>query len=128
MTASCFALWFVRLIGDIHKWLRHRKYRVPRLHRQPLTPASAYSELPVLLPLAWSFAFLNNARQRIATVSGIVIRVQIFQAKRANRRHVRHVFARFCPMVVVGIAWQNDHATGGYARNLSGSNWSHNPM
>src|ERR1700733_15403696 len=62
MPANCFARGFVRLTEDSHKWHRHRKYRVPRLHRRRPTPASVYSELHVFVPLARSSALWNETR------------------------------------------------------------------
>src|SRR5579863_750438 len=49
--ANCSARGFVAY-EDIHKWHLLRKYRVPRLHRRPATPASLYSELHVFVALA----------------------------------------------------------------------------
>src|SRR5262249_25614499 len=47
-----------------------------------------------------------------ARIPRIVLRVQVFQAKRSNRGHLRNVFASLSPMEVPGIAGQNDDAAG----------------
>jgi hypothetical protein len=51
---NCFARGFARLTGDRHKWHRHRKYRIPRLHRRLPTRARANSGLYGFVPLAWT--------------------------------------------------------------------------
>lgn len=45
-------------------------------------------------------------------VSWIVLCADVFQRKRTKRRHLRNVFARFCPVEVSGIARQYDDASG----------------
>src|SRR6202035_1714679 len=52
--ANCFARGFARPTGDNHKWHRHRKYRVPRLHRRLPTRANVYSGLHGFVLLAWT--------------------------------------------------------------------------
>jgi hypothetical protein len=47
-----------------------------------------------------------------ALVSRVVFQVQVFEAKRPNRRHLRGVLTRLCPLEVGRIAGQNDDASG----------------
>src|SRR6266849_9779541 len=52
--ANYFARGFAPPTGDNHKWHRHRKYRVPHLHRRLPTRASAYLGPYGFVPLAWT--------------------------------------------------------------------------
>jgi len=52
--------------------------------------------------------------------SRIVIRVDIFNAKRPNRRHLRDVVAGLCPVKVGCVAGQNNHDAGRIGHQLLG--------
>src|SRR6476619_4545671 len=45
-------------------------------------------------------------------ISRIVFPIDVFKAKRPNRRHLRDVLAGFCPMEMGRVAGKNDHGTG----------------
>ena len=41
----------------------------------------------------------------LGVISQVVLRVDEFEAKRSDGRHLADVFTRFCPMKVVRVAW-----------------------
>ncbi len=53
-------------------------------------------------------------------VSQIVFRVDEFEAKRSDGRHLADVLTGFCPMKVVRVARQNDDAAGRIGSKLLG--------
>src|SRR5271156_2196306 len=69
--------------------------------------------LRYLFALAASQAFPRNRRQPRSTTlpTRIVARIQIFEAKRSDRRDLRDVLAGFRPMEVWRIPWKDDDAT-----------------
>jgi len=57
-----------------------------------------------------------------ASMAWIVLRVDIFKAKRPNRRHLRDVLAGPRPVEVGCVAGQNDYRAGRIGHQLSASN------
>jgi hypothetical protein len=56
----------------------------------------------------------------LAPISQVVLRVDEFEAKRSDGRHLADVFTGFCPMKVVRVARQNDDAAGRIGLKLLG--------
>src|ERR1700731_1302106 len=62
--------------------------------------------------LTFGIGLLLSGTGLSTLLAGIVIWIEIFEAKRPNRRYLRDVLARLGPMEVPGIAGQNDDAAG----------------
>ena len=58
----------------------------------------------------------------------IVFPIDVFKAKRPNRRHLRDVLAGFRPMEVGGVAGKNDHRAGRIGVQLLSVELITNPM